>query len=70
MQPFLHAIWQIVLYNDNLDLDIAWPPLNPDIIRKAHAHGHKFNIWNVDDPADAEKFISWGVDYITTNFLE
>lgn len=54
----------------NLDLDIAWPPLNPDIIRTAHEHGHKVNTWNVDDPADAAKFISWGVDFITTNFLE
>ena len=53
-----------------LDLDIAWPPLNPDIIRTAHEHGHKVNTWNVDDPADAVKFISWGVDFITTNFLE
>ncbi len=54
----------------DLDLDIAWPPLNPEIIRTAHAHGHKVNTWNVDAPADAEKFISWGVDFITTNFLE
>lgn len=67
--PYSDAVME-AMDKYNLDLDIAWPPLNPDIIRTAHAHGHKVNTWNVDAPADAEKFISWGVDFITTNFLE
>ena len=67
--PYSEAIMEAMDKYD-LDLDIAWPPLNPDIIRTAHEHGHKVNTWNVDDPADAKKFISWGVDYITTNFME
>ncbi|MBQ7379321.1 MAG: hypothetical protein IJW70_06525 [Clostridia bacterium] len=67
--PYSDAIME-AMDKYNLDLDIAWPPLNPNIIKLAHEHGHLVNTWNVDDPADAEKFISWGVDFITSNFLE
>ena len=67
--PYSDAIMEAMDQYD-LDLDIAWPPLNPEIIKLAHEHGHKVNTWNVDDPDDAAKFISWGVDYITSNFLE
>ena len=36
----------------------------------AHAAGLKVNCWTVDQPADAEKMIALGVDYITSNRLE
>ena len=42
---------------------------NPNIFIKT-AENIKVNCWTVDDPADAERLISWGVDFITTNILE
>lgn len=32
--------------------------------------GIEINVWTVDDPATAEKLISWGVQFITSNILE
>ncbi len=32
--------------------------------------GIELNVWTVDDPAEAEKLISWGAQYITSNILE
>ncbi len=67
--PYSDAILEAMDQYD-LELDVAWPSLTPEIIRTAHEHGHTVNTWNVDDPADAQKFISWGVDFLTSNFLE
>lgn len=54
----------------NLDLDIKHTLLTPELIAACHAENIKVNCWTVDDPADAERLISWGVDFITTNILE
>jgi len=54
----------------NMDLDIYYKTLTEDRIALCHENGIKVNCWTVDDPAVAEKLISWGVDYITSNILE
>ncbi len=41
-----------------------------ETIDKFHQAGMEVNIWTLDDPEKAEKYISWGADYITTNILE
>ena len=41
-----------------------------DIIRKCRAKGVVTNAWTVNDPAMAEKLISWGIDFLTSNILE
>lgn len=33
-------------------------------------NGIEVNVWTVDDPAEAEKLIGWGVQFITSNILE
>jgi len=38
-----------------------------ELIIACHDHGIKIYVWTVDDQADMEKFISWGVDGIYTN---
>lgn len=58
------------LVETGLDLDIAYPALTPELIEKLHAKGREVNCWTVDDPALAEQFASWGVDFITSNILE
>ncbi len=53
-----------------LDWDVFWPVLTKELIDEFHAEGIEINTWTVDNKEDAEKFSSWGVDYITSNILE
>lgn len=53
-----------------LDLDIHYAFCDKNVIDTCHKNGIKVNCWTVDQPADAERLIDYGVDYITTNILE
>jgi len=39
-------------------------------IKLLHSKGIKVNCWTCDDKETAEKLVSYGVDYITSNILE
>ena len=52
------------------DVDVAYRALTEEVILELHEAGLQVNCWTVNDPADAERLVSWGVDYITTNILE
>ncbi len=54
----------------NLGVDIRWPDLDEKTFREIKALGLEVNTWNLDDPARAEMYDDWGLDYITTNILE
>ena len=56
--------------SNKFDVDVAFEALTKDNIKKFHDAGIKVNCWTVDDPKVAEKLVSWGVDYITSNILE
>ncbi len=53
-----------------VDLDIYYKALTKERVDLLKAEGIKINCWTVDNPEDAERLISWGVDYITSNILE
>ncbi len=53
-----------------MDIDVRHTALTEAIIREMHEAGLLVNCWTVDDPADAERLVDWGVDFITTNVLE
>ena len=55
---------------NSLAIDIAYPSLNEENIAELKRRGIKINCWIVNDHDDAERLVSWGVDYITTNILE
>lgn len=55
---------------DQLDLDIRYQALTPELIEKAHKAGLKVNCWTVNTKEDGERLAAWGVDFITTNILE
>ncbi len=55
---------------EGFDLDIYYRELTEDWIRRAHEAGMVVNAWTVNDPADAERLVSWGIDQITSNILE
>ncbi len=44
--------------------------LTEEAIAAYHAAGLRVNAWTVDDLAEAEKLIGWGIDEITSNILE
>ena len=54
----------------NLDLDVHYKRLDKENIELLHSKGIKVNCWTCDDKYDAEKLVSYGVDFITSNILE
>lgn len=58
------------LVAEKIDLDIYHKALTKEIVRILHEKQVEINCWTVDDPADAEIYAAWGVDYITSNILE
>ena len=58
------------LHNDKIDLDISYPALNAERVAAAHEAGILVNCWTVDSAEDAQRLVSYGVDFITTNILE
>ena len=53
-----------------LDLDIAWTVLTREGVELMHANGIEVNVWNVGEVELAERLLSSGVDYLTTDILE
>lgn len=53
-----------------MGLDILYKALSKNAVEYAHKKGVTVNCWTVNDPADAERLASWGVDMITSNILE
>jgi glycerophosphoryl diester phosphodiesterase len=42
-------------------------PVDRSFVDLAHSHRLELNVWTVDDPSDARRLISAGVDSVTTN---
>ena len=58
------------LKRHRFDLDVWYPALNEENARALKRAGIVVNSWTCDDLKDAERLISYGVDYITTNILQ
>ena len=56
--------------NYKLDLDILYSAVTKSIVEELHQHNVLINVWTVNSPVVAEKLISYGVDFITTDILE
>lgn len=54
----------------HIDLDIHYPHLTADTVKRCHERGLEVNCWTCDDPRQAEELVAMGVDYITSNILE
>ena len=59
-----------MLIRDRIDVAIKHTKLTKSDLNRFHEAGLKVNCWTVDGSLTAEKYAKWGVDYITTNFLE
>ena len=53
-----------------IDLDISYPGVSEELVRKLHEAGLEINVWTVDNAELAARLIDWSVDYITSNILE
>lgn len=58
------------LTRDGFDVDIRHTALTKELIDRLHGANITVNTWTVDDPAAAEKYAEWGIDFITSNILE
>lgn len=54
----------------DLGLDIGYWLLDAEKVKRLHENGIAVNCWTCDELKEAEKLISWGVDFITSNILE
>lgn len=68
-EKFNSQIFDLLIKN-RFDLDIKYTALDSSIIEICHENGIKVNCWTVNEIADAERLIDYGVDFITTNILE
>lgn len=58
-----------VLKKYNLALDIYYINLSKEQIDLCHQNNILVNIWTVDDINIAKQYASWGVDFITSNWI-
>lgn len=58
------------IIENRFEVDVYHKSLTKEMVDRLHAAGRTVNVWTVDKLEDAEKYASWGVDYITTNILE
>lgn len=75
-QSAQYLFWKITdeeiarLKRDKIDVDIWCREVTREQIEACHKAGLKVNCWTVDTREEAERLISWGIDYITSNILE
>ena len=54
------------LYADGI-MGLDYSSMTLQWVREAHERGMIVNVWTIDSPNDMLKYISWGVDFLTTN---
>jgi len=75
-QPMQYLVYEYdqsvldALNQFQLELDIRYTGLTKEIVDEVHANGHLVNCWTVDKKEAAEQLVAYGVDFITTNYLE
>ena len=52
------------------DLDVHLSNVTEELVERIHRRGMKLNVWTVDFVEDADNFVRYGVDYITSHILE
>lgn len=59
-----------ILVTNKLDVDVLYTTTTKEKIDKCHSLGLKVNIWTVNDQEIANTYASYGVDFITTNWIK
>ena len=44
--------------------------VTPDFVKNLHAQGVQIHVWTVNEPAQMQRLLSWGVDGLITDFPE
>lgn len=68
-QVFTDGIFDLcVQFGFGIDAD--YHVMTSDIIKRYHDAGLKVNVYTVDHKEDAERLISYGIDFVTSNIVE
>lgn len=59
-----------VLLKNNFGVDVNYKSLTEEQIKLLHNNGVSINVWTCDSVEDAERLVSCGIDFITSNILE
>lgn len=59
---------QLIRYR--IDLAVYKKAVTPELVQILHGHNRLINCWTCDEKEEAERLVSYGVDFITTNRLE
>lgn len=59
-----------ILNKYDLDLDIKYTEVTPELVKAIHDNGKVINCWTCDTAEEGAALVEMGVDYITTNILE
>ena len=59
-----------LLIENRFDLDIHYTGLDQTVVDICHDNGIRVNCWTVNEPADAQRLVDYGVDFITSNIIE
>ena len=51
-------------------MDANWRTLSKEIVDEAHANGLRVACYTCNDPAEADKLWSWGVDSVITDAVD
>lgn len=59
-----------ILVENNFGVDVYYKNLTEGQIKMLHNNGVSINVWTCDSVEDAERLVSYGIDFITSNILE
>lgn len=67
-EDFAKKLQTVIDYK--MDVDLGHWLLTKEDVKTLHKLGIKINVWTPGNKKEAEKYAKWGVDFLTTNYLE
>ena len=52
---------------DGIDIGYVGKNIDQAYVDRVHSEGFDFTVWTIDDPENAQKFLDFGVEAITSN---
>jgi glycerophosphoryl diester phosphodiesterase len=66
-KDYTYYLEQVSALSDNRGILYNYPVVTEDVVRILHEQGLYCGVWSLDTAEEAEKYLSYGVDYVVTN---